>query len=154
MAGSEDPARRRRRCGKLCGLVVEHVELSRGRAAEAVDHQRHPVTRSEGQVVRHRIEQDLGDLVRALDLGTLAPRLAMDADADFHFIVANVEDRRALGGRNAAGERDAHRADIGVHLLRHGLHLRQALAFLGGGTAGLHHEEIARHAAAADGVER
>jgi hypothetical protein len=106
-----------------------------------------------GTSLRDRVEQLLGDRVGALDLLAAAARLAVDADADFDLVVAEGEDRRALGRRDAAGQRDAHRADVLVDLVGDGIDLVEALALLGGGAAGLDDEEVAGHAAAADGVE-
>ncbi len=53
---------------------------------------------------------------------------------------------------DAAGQRHAHRADVGVHLLAHLDNLFQVLPALGGRGAALDHEEIARRAPAAHGI--
>ena len=74
----------------------------------------------------------------------------MDADADFHLVVCDLEERRAANGRGARGERDAHRSHLADHLVADPEQLLQAGAFLGGGADRLDHEEVAGHTAPAD----
>ncbi len=99
------------------------------------------------------LEQLFGDRIGRLDLLAAAARLAVDADADFDLVVAEFEDRGALGRRDAAGQRDAHRADVLVDLVGDRFDFVEARAGFGSGAAGLDDEEVAGHAAAADGVE-
>ncbi len=89
--------------------AVEQVELADRRAAEPVDHQRDVVALAERQVRRRRLDQLVDDLVRVGELLAPAPRLAVDADAHLHLVVAELEQRRALGGRRARREGHAHR---------------------------------------------
>src|SRR5690606_27334795 len=136
----------------LRGAAIEHVELADRRAAEAVDHHGDPVAGLEGQVVVDRVEKLVDDRVGGLQLVAAAARLAVDADADLHLVVADLEDRRALRRRRARRERDAHRPHLAVALLRKLQEIVEARALLGGRAAGLDHEEVAGDAAAADGV--
>ena len=74
----------------------------------------------------------------------------MDADADLHLVVTELEQRGTLGRRRARGERDAHRAGDRVDLLADAYDLLELRTLLGLGPAGLHDEEVAGHAATAD----
>src|SRR5207245_5483745 len=69
------------------------------------------------QVLDHRAGQDLGDLVRGPELGALPARLAMDADAQFHLVVGDLESDLARRRDDTLREGHAHAAAVGVHFL-------------------------------------
>ena len=55
-----------------------------------------------------------GDLLRARERNAVTAGFAVDADADLHLVLGQVERRLAGRGHGAAGERDAHRAAVRV----------------------------------------
>src|SRR3954470_13723375 len=82
-------------------LAVDDEQLDQRRAAHAVDQGQDPVARVVGQVLDNRLGQALDDLGRRGHRLPVATRLAVDADADLHLVVAELEARLA-GARSDA----------------------------------------------------
>ena len=87
-------------------------------------------------------------------LDAAAARLAVDADAELHLVVGDLEGRLAGGGHGARGQRHAHRAGRAIDLVAELLQFLQRHAFLGGGADDLFHHQRAGDAAAAGRIER
>src|SRR5438132_3577450 len=103
-------------------VVVGDVELDQRRAAHAVDEREYLVALLERQVLDDRGGELLDDLGRGCALHPPAAGLTVDADADLHLVVAELEGRLPGRGHDARGQRHAHAAAVGVHLsaqLRH-----------------------------------
>ena len=81
--------------------VDHHVELQCWRAAEAVDEQDRLLAALERQVFQDRAGEFGRDLVGAGELDAAPARFAVDADAHFHLVCADLE-RGLAGGRNSA----------------------------------------------------
>src|SRR5215208_322895 len=133
---------------------VGDVEFHQGCAAHAVDHDGHL---GAGEI--HGVAQDLGHhlidyLVRGRDVLALDAGLAVDADADLHLVLADVEDGLPALRGGAARERHAHRAHVGVHPFGELLYPCEVLAVIGGCAADLVHEDGACDAATSAGVGR
>ena len=78
----------------------------------------HAVAAGEVEVAEDRVEQHLGDLAGRGERHPAPAGLAVDADADLHLVLGQVEGRLA-GGRHGAGrEGHAHAAAVGVDLAR------------------------------------
>ena len=75
----------------------------------------------------------------------------MQADADFHLVIADLERRSALGRGGAGGQAEAHAAHIRVHAVGKLNELIEALALFRCGADDLIAENRARNAAAARG---
>src|SRR4051794_19960066 len=95
-------------------LGVDDEHLDQRRAAHAVDHRQDPVARVVGQVLDDRRREALDDLRRGPDRLAEAARLAVDADADLHLVVAEHEARLAGARRDARRQRHAHAAALAV----------------------------------------
>src|SRR5919107_945198 len=133
---------------------VGDVEFHQGRAAHAVDHHGHL---GAGEI--HGVAEDPGHhlidyLVRGRGVLTLDAGLAVDADADLHLVLADVEDGLTTLRRGAARERHPHRAHVGVHPFGELLYSCEVLAVVGRSTADLVHEDGACDAASPAGVGR
>nr|RZI34996.1 hypothetical protein BJQ95_02635 [Cryobacterium sp. SO1] len=123
----------------------QDVELADRGAAEAVDHQRHPVAGHIGQVLDDGIQHFVGHLVRCGEFRTAPAGLAVDAHTHLDLVVTEFEQRRPLRRRRAGREGDPHGAGDAVDLLADAHELVQVSALLGGSADGLHHEEVAGH---------
>src|SRR5690606_8316627 len=134
-------------------FAVDDVQLDQRCSAHAVDECHNFITLLEGQVVEDRLGQHLGDLVRRADFHPLAARLAVNADADLHLVLAQLEGGFAGGRDDARGQGHAHTAYVRVDSLAQLGDLLQVVALLGGSAADLLGEDGAAHAAAACGVE-
>ena len=135
-------------------LAVDDVELDQRRAAHAVDERQHAGRRTaNGQVLDDRRGQPLDDLRGRAERLPVAARLAVDADADLHLVVAELEARLARARRDAGRQRHAHAAALAVDPPAELGDLGQRLALLGGRAADLLGEHGDAHAAAAGGVE-
>src|SRR5215208_3531418 len=97
---------------------VGDVELHKGRAAHAVDHHGHLRAREVNGVAEDLFQHLIDDLVRRLDVLALDAWLAVDADADLHLILADVEDGLPTLRRGAASQGHSHGAHVGVDALR------------------------------------
>src|SRR5690606_38171418 len=100
-------------------LAVHQVQLDQRGGAHAVDHHDH-VAAGVVEVVQDRVHQLLGDLPGGADLLAVAARLAVDADADLHLVLGQVEGGLAGGGHGAAGQGHAHGAAALVDLVGDG----------------------------------
>src|SRR5215212_3137109 len=80
---------------------VGYVELHQRRAAHAVDHHCHLGAGEIHGVAQDLLQHLIDDLVRRRDILALHARLAVDADADLHLILADVEDWLPTLGRGA-----------------------------------------------------
>ncbi len=69
-----------------------------------------------GAVINDAQGQHLSDLVGGLELHPLPARLAVDADADFHLVLGQIEGGLAGHGSSAGGEGHAHAAGVDVDL--------------------------------------
>ena len=112
---------------QLGDLAVHQVQLDERRAAHAVEHHDRR-TRREVEVGENRLDQLLGDLVRLGERHAVASRLTVDAHADLHHVLGQVEGRLAGRGHRAAGERHAHRAAGVVDLVGEGDDRREVAA--------------------------
>src|SRR5918993_3353449 len=133
---------------------VGDVELHQGRAAHTVDHHGHL-----GAGVIHRVTENPGhhlvdDPVGGLDVLALDPRLAVDADAYLHLVLADVEDGLPALRRGATRERHPHGTHVGIDPLGELFYLGQVFAVVGGGAADLVHEDGARDAATPARISR
>src|SRR4051795_2711830 len=137
----------------LVELVVDDVELDQRGAAHAVHEREHLVALVERQVVDDRPGQALDDLRRRLELQPLAPRLAVDADADLHLVGPEREVRLAGRRGDAWRERHAHAAPLVVDVAADVGHVLERLALLGRRAAVLLREHGHAGAAPARGVE-
>src|SRR5207245_11148019 len=88
------------------------------RAAHAVDEGQYLIAPLVWQVLDDGAGQDLGDLVRRLQLGPFPSGLAMDADAQLHLVVGDLERHFARRRHDAGGQRHAHAAAVRVDFLR------------------------------------
>src|SRR5215218_2953429 len=91
VAGDLDPAA----FEELVELVVDDVELDRRGPSHAVHEGEHLVAFGKREVVDDRRRQSLDDLARRGQLPPLSARLSVDADADLHLVVAELERRFA-----------------------------------------------------------
>src|SRR5215208_1562475 len=82
-------------------VSVGYVELHQRRAAHTVDHHGHLGAREIHGVAQDLLQHLIDDLVRRRDILALDTRLAVDADADLHLILADVEDWLPTLGRGA-----------------------------------------------------
>src|SRR3984885_2059883 len=79
----------------LCHPAVHHVQLDQRRAAHAVHEHEHPIAARAREILDDRRHQALGDLRRGTDLLAEAARLTVDADADLHLVLTELEARLA-----------------------------------------------------------
>ena len=84
----------------------------------------------------------------------VAARLAVDADADLHLVLAELEARLARAGRDARSQRHAHAPALAVDRPADLCDLGERLALLGGRAADLLRDHGDADAAPAGGVER
>src|SRR3954447_12046077 len=137
----------------LVQLVVDDIELEERGAAHAVDEREHLVALVERQVLEDRPGQALDDLRRGLELQPLAPRLAVDADADLHLVRAEREVRLARSRRDARRQRHAHAAALVVDVAADVRDVLERLALLGRRAADLLREHGHADAAPAGRIE-
>src|SRR5580704_1429712 len=148
VAASETARRRQPGGAKDSTRGVRHeVEFERWRAAEAVDEEQHGRAALEPQVIENRIHELVGDAIGSGERDAPAPRLAVDADAHFHLILAELKGGLAGGRHRARGERDAHRAGAYVDVLAQRLERHQIAPGLGRGADHLLNNERAGDAA-------
>ena len=138
----------------LGDLPINNVELDQWRATEAVDEGQDLVTTVEQAVVEDRIDEHLDDLVSRGQLDPATARLTVDADADLHLVVADLERRLAGRGNRAARERHAHRAHVVLDLLAECRDGGQIGSRLGRRTDDLFGQHGSTHATAASGIQR
>src|SRR5215217_2543921 len=122
---------------------VGYVELHQRRAAHTVDHHGNLRAGEVNGVAKDLFQHLIDDLVRRRDILALDARLAVDADADLHLVIANIEDWLPTLGRGATGKRHPHRAHVGVDALRKLLDACEIFPVVGRGTADLVHEDSA-----------
>src|SRR5690606_17689418 len=134
-------------------LAVHDVQFDERGAPHAVDKRQNLVALLEGQVAEDGLHQHLDDVVRRLDFHALAARLAVDADADLHLVLAQFKCRLTCRGYHARGQRHAHAAHVRVDALAQFGDALQVVASLGGGAADLLGEDGAAHAATASRVQ-
>ena len=72
-----------------------------------------------------RLDEHRRDLAGGSQRYPAAPRLAVDADADLHLVVAELEGRLAGRRHGAAGEGHPHAADVVLDALRESGHRRE-----------------------------
>src|SRR5918996_5170971 len=87
---------------------VGYVELHQRRAAHAVDHHGHLGAGEVNGVAKDLFQHLIDDLVCRRDVLALDAWLTVDADADLHLILADVEDGLPTLGRGATRERHPH----------------------------------------------
>src|SRR5690554_534868 len=138
----------------LVHLAVHDVQLLKRRRAKPVDHHRKPVAFLRLEVVKDGVGHPLGDLVGGLQLLALHARLAVDAHADLHLVLADGKGRRADGGQRHRREAHADNADVGERPLGNFHHLIDARALVGFGAGDLEGEHHACDTAAAVGFFR
>ena len=107
----------------------------------------------EGQVLDDRDRKLLDDLGRGRQLHTLAPGLAVNADPDFHLVVAELEGRLPGRRHDARGQGHSHAPSVGVHLSAQLGHFGQVAPFFRRGSADLLCENRGADAAPPCGVE-
>src|SRR5215210_9064124 len=133
---------------------VGYVELHQGRAAHTVDHHGHLGAGEVNGVAEDLLQHPINDLVCRRDLLALDAWLAVDADADLHLVIADVEDGLPTLWRGAARERHPHRAHVGVDAFGKLLYPCEVFAVVGRGAADLMHEDGACDAAPPARVRR
>src|SRR5215218_5637722 len=133
---------------------VGHVELHKRRAAHAVDHHGHFGAGEVHGVAQDLLQHLIDDLVRRRDILALDAWLAVDADAELHLVIANIENGLPALGRGATRERHPHGAHVGVDALRKLLYPCEVFAVVGRSTADLVHEDGASDAAPPARVSR
>src|SRR5215208_2088899 len=126
---------------------VGYVELHQRRAAHTVDHHGHLGAREIHGVTQDLLQHLIDNLVRRSYSLAFDARLAVDADADLHLILADIEDGLPTLWRGATRERHPHRAHVGVNALRKLLYACEIFPVVGRGTADLVHEDGACDAA-------
>ena len=114
-----------------------------GRRPEAIDEQGHVARAQIPCVFEDRVDQNLRYLVRRLERRPLDPRLAVDAHADLHLTVGQLERRPARARDLAGGQRYAHAAGGLASLQPDPLDLVQRHAPLRGRTGALEHHDVA-----------
>src|SRR5215217_6174432 len=120
---------------------VGYVELHQRRAAHTVDHHGNLRAGEVNGVAKDLFQHLIDDLVRRRDILALDARLAVDADADLHLVIANIEDWLPTLGRGATGKRHPHRAHVGVDAFGKLLDACEIFPVVGRGTADLVHED-------------
>src|SRR5918995_5537 len=120
---------------------VGYVELHHRRAAHAVDHHGHLGAREVDGVAQDLLQHLIDNLVRRRDVLALDTWLAVDADADLHLVIADVEDGLPTLGRRATGERHPHRTHVGVDPLGEFLYACEVFAVVGSCATDLVHED-------------
>src|ERR671921_1878758 len=127
----------------LHSLALEHVgdvgvgdvELHQRRPAHAVDHHRNLGAGEVDGVAQDLLHHLIDDLVCRRNVLALDAWLAVDADADLHLVIADVEDRLATLGRGAASQGHSHRTHVRVDALRKLLYACEVFAVVGRGAA-------------------
>src|SRR5918998_4937995 len=122
---------------------IGYVELHQRRAAHAVDHHGNLRAGVVNGVAKDLLQHLIDDLVRRRDILALDAWLAVDADADLHLVIANIEDWLPTLWRGATGKRHSHRAHACVDALRELLYACEVLAVVGRCAADLVHEDSA-----------
>src|SRR5215204_5279947 len=146
----------------LDALALEHVgdvgvgdvEFHQRRATHTVDHNGHLGAGEVDGVTQDLLQHLIDHLVRGRDVLALDARLAVDADADLHLVIADIEDGLPTLGRGATRQRHPHRAHVGVDPLRKLFDTREIFPVVGRGAADLVHEDGARDAAPPARVRR
>src|SRR5919112_6211603 len=131
----------------VCDVGVGDVELHKGRAAHAVDHHGHLGAGEVDGVAQDPGQHFVDDLVSRLDVLALDARLAVDAHADLHLVIADVEDGLSTLRRGATRERHPHRAHVGIDALGKLLDACEVFTVVGRCAADLVHEDGACYAA-------
>src|SRR5918993_2134498 len=126
---------------------VGYVELHQRRAAHTVDHHGHLRAGEVNGVAQDLLQHLIDNLVRRRDLLALDAWLAVDANADLHLILADVENGLPALGRSTTRERHPHRAHVGVDALCKLLYACEVFAVVGRCAADLVHEDGACDAA-------
>src|SRR4029077_18319252 len=91
----------------LVDLAIKKVELEQRRAAHAVDEREHLRALPRLEVGDDRLHDDVDHLARRSQGRPLAPRLAVDPDAELDLSLGQVEDRLAGSRRHAGRKGDA-----------------------------------------------
>src|SRR5215213_3939729 len=133
---------------------VGYVELHQRRAAHTVDHHGNLGAGEIHGVAQDLLQHLIDNLVCRRDFLALDAWLAVDADADLHLVLADIEDGLPTLWRGATRKRHPHRAHIGVDPFGKLLYSCEVLAVVGGGAADLVHEDGACDAAPPAGVGR
>src|SRR5215207_7185246 len=120
---------------------VGYVELHQRRVAHAVDHHGNLRAGEVNGVAQDLLQHLIDDLVRRRDILALDAWLTVDADADLHLILADVEDGLPTLRRGATGKRHPHRAHVGVDALRKLLDACEVFLVVGRCAADLVHED-------------
>src|ERR687898_1535178 len=120
---------------------VGYVELHQRRAAHAVDHHGHLGAREVNGVAQDLLQHLIDDLVRRCDLLALDAWLTVDADADLHLVIANIEDGLPTLWWGATRERHPHRAHVGVDAFSKLLDTCEIFPVVGRCAADLVHED-------------
>ena len=96
----------------------------------------------------------IGDVVGGHDLFFVGAGLAMDADAHFHFVLADFKAGFASSRNGAGGQICTHGAHIVDNLLGNGVNFFQSCPLLCLGTGNLMYKNRACHTPASGGVQR
>jgi hypothetical protein len=125
---------------------VQQVELLQRRGPQPVDQDRHARALGEPEVADERIHEVLGDLVGRLERTAAGAGLAVDADADLHLALGQLEARHARGRQDGRREPDADGRGVLHDVLGDRRDLLQGVAALGRRTGGLVGEDDPGHA--------
>src|ERR1700692_2893089 len=82
--------------------VEGDVQLDQRSPAHSVDEREDGVAVFQSKIADDRLEQHLVNLVDRSERNAAPARLAMDANADLHLVIAEVERRRSSGWHDAA----------------------------------------------------
>src|SRR5690606_22924632 len=139
--------------GQGLRLPVGDVELDLRGAAHPVDEEEAAVAGLEGEVLHHALEEHGDHLIGGLQLHPLPAGFAVDADADLHLVLGQLEGGLAAVGVGAGGQGHPHAPAVGVDPLQEGLELLQVVPFFSRGPDDLLGQHRQAHPAPALGVE-
>ncbi len=132
---------------------VHQVNFDQWGAAHPVQEGEHGVAAPQWQVRDHRFDQQFGDFGGGRVRLAAAARLAVDADADLHFVVRQLESRPAGGRNRAGGQSHPQAAPVFVDPAGDRGHFGERAALFGAGSGDLFHQYGHSDAPPARGVE-
>src|SRR5258707_11434589 len=104
---------------------IEHdVEFDQRRPPHTIDQCQDLITRFEAQVLDDGSGKHLGHLECRSELDAPTPRFAVYADADLHFVFAQLEVGLACCWHGTGSQSHTHTAPLLIHLSRQGRYLR------------------------------
>ncbi len=105
---------------------IEHdIQFDQRRSSHAIDHSQDLITCLEAQVFDDGSSKHLGYLECRGKLSTPAPRFAMDANANLHFVLTQLEGGLARRWHSTRSQGHTHAAPLLIHLPRQRRYLGQ-----------------------------